>query len=312
MMAGAGVALGLITLGLAACRAQREPVMSQSDSVELADRDARVEERLADSATGAARSAPIARWLLPPSLAEVSGLTVMSDGRLLAHGDEFGKVSVLDPRRGVLLKEFSIGAKADFEGITTASGIIYMVASNGQIYAFREGANGQRVTYEMYDTALGKECEFEGVAFDSRRSALLLPCKNVQKKNLRNNVVIYVWRLDNAAVPRTSVITIPLRQAIGDNPWAHLRPTDITVDKNTGNYVLIAAGQKALLEVTPNGEVVRSIPLPGAEEHGQAEGVAITEDGILIIADEATSSFASITLYRWPLVPAAASTPVAP
>ncbi len=309
MTAGSAFTLGLIALGLAACRAQREPAMSQSDSVELADRDARVEERLADSATGAARSAPIARWVLPPSLAEVSGLTVMSDGRLLAHGDEYGNVSVLDPRRGVLLKEFSIGAKADFEGITTASGIIYMVASNGQVYAFREGANRQRVSYEMYDTRLGKECEFEGVAFDSRRAALLLPCKNIEKKSLRNSVLIYVWRLDNAAVPRTSVITIPLRRAIGDNPWAHLRPTDITVDKNTGHYVLIAAGEKALLEITPNGEVVRSMPLPGGDEHGQAEGVAITEDGILIVSDEATSRFASITLYRWPLAPAV---PVAP
>ena len=164
-------------------RAQREPVMSQSDSVELADRDARVEERLAGLATGAARTAPIARWVLPPSLAE-SRSHCHERGRLLAHGDEYGNISVLDPRRGVLLKEFSIGAKADFEGITTGSGIIYMVASNGQVYAFREGANGQRVSYELYDTQLGKECEFEGVAFDSRRSALLLPCKNVQKKSL--------------------------------------------------------------------------------------------------------------------------------
>lgn len=309
MTAGSAFTLGLIALGLAACRGQREPAMSQSDSVELADRDARVAERLADSATGVARSAPIARWVLPPSLAEVSGLAVMSDGRVLAHGDEYGNVSVLDPRRGVLLKEFSIGAKADFEGITTASGTIYMIASNGQVYAFREGANRQRVSYKMYDTRLGKECEFEGVAFDSRRAALLLPCKNIEKKSLRNSVVIYVWPLDNAAVPRTSVITIPLRRAIGDNPWAHLRPTDITVDKNTGHYVLIAAGEKALLEITPNGEVVRSMPLPGGDEHGQAEGVAITEDGILIVSDEATSRFASITLYRWPLAPAA---PVAP
>lgn len=310
MTAGSACTLCLITLGLAACRVQREPVMSKSDSVELTDRGARVAERLADSASGAARSAPIARWVLPPSLSEVSGLAMLSDGRMLAHGDEYGRVSVLDPRRGVLLKEFSIAAKADFEGITTNSGIIYMVASNGQVYAFREGASGQRVTYELYDTQLGKECEFEGVAFDSKRNALLLPCKNVEKKSLRNNVVIFVWRIDNAAVPRLSVITIPLRRAIGDNPWTHLRPTDITVDKKTGNYVLIAASEKALLEITPNGDVVRTMPLPGGEEHAQAEGVAITEDGILIVGDEATSRFASITLYRWPLVPAPA--PVAP
>ncbi len=300
--------LGIVALGIAACRAQREETMSQSDSMELAERGARLEESLMDSANAGRRGVPIARWVLPPALAEVSGLAVMSDGRLLAHGDEYGRVSVLDPRRGMLLKEFSIGAKADFEGITEASGVIYMVASNGQVYAFREGANGQRVSYEMHDTRLGKECEFEGVAFDSRRAALLLPCKNVAKKSLRNNVVIYVWRLDNVE-PRVAVISIALRRVIGDNPWTHFRPTDITVDPTTRNYVLIAANARGLLELTPNGDVVRSMPLPGAAEHGQAEGVAITEDGILIVSDEATSRFASITLYRWPLAPAA---PVAP
>jgi uncharacterized protein YjiK len=308
--AGAAFALALLALGSAACRVQREQATSQADSVVLADRATRLAERLADSASGAARDTPIARWVMPPALSEISGIALMSDGRLLAHGDEFGRVSVLDPRRGVLLKEFSIGAKADFEGITVASGTIYMVASNGQVYVFREGANGQRVSYQMHDTGLGKECEFEGVAFDSRRAALLLPCKNVSKKSLRNNVVIYVWRLDRAVVPRVSVIAIPLGQAIGDNPWTSLSPTDITIDKNTGNYVLIAAQEKALLEITPNGAVVRSMPLPEADQHGQAEGVAITEDGMLIISDEATTRFASITLYRWPLVPA--STPVAP
>jgi hypothetical protein len=33
--------------------------------------------------------------------------------------------------------------------------------------------------------------------------------------------------------------------------------------------------------------------------HEQAEGVAVTPDGILIISDEATRTPAAITLYRW-------------
>jgi len=131
----------------------------------------------------------------------------------------------------------------------------------------------------------------------------LLPCKNVQKKSLRNNVVIYVWQIDNRA-PRLSVITVPMRSAIGKNRWTSFRPTDITVDPRTGHYVLIAAHERGILELAPNGAVVASMPLPDADQHTQAEGVAISEDGILMVSDEAAGRPASITLYRWPLEPA--------
>jgi len=67
--------------------------------------------------------------------------------------------------------------------------------------------------------------------------------------------------------------------------------------------VLIAAQEKGLVEITPFGDVVRTMPLPGA--HGQAEGVALTRDGLLIVGDEATSRPAALTLYRWPLTAAA-------
>jgi uncharacterized protein YjiK len=297
-------------LGTAACRPTRSDARIRADSVQLSERAAKLAQRLADSASGAERALPVAKWWLPSSLDEISGLALTTDGRLLAHGDEFGRISVIDPRRGVILKEFWIGARADFEGITMAHGLVYMVDSDGQIYAFREGASGARVPYQLLDTKLGRECEFEGVAFDPAREALLLPCKNVEKKNLRNNVVIYVWKLHEHDPPRLSIIAIPLAKIIGDNPWKSLRPTDIAVDPNSGNYLIVAAPERALVELTPNGAVVRAMPLPERDQHAQAEGVAITNDGLLIISDEASSRPASITLYRWPLAPAA--TPAAP
>lgn len=291
-------------LGVAACGMTRDYAVSAEDSAELQDRAVRVEQWLSDTAAGPATGVPIARWILPTALNEVSGLALTSDGRLLAHGDELGRISVVDPRRGVILKEFSIGAKGDFEGITVAEGTIHLVTSNGQIYSFREGATGERVSYRMHDTQLGRECEFEGIAYDARREAMLLPCKNVHKKSLRNHVVIYVWKPDPASSPRISVLTVPLRSAIAGNPWATLRPTDITVDPRTGNYVLVAAQERAILELTPNGSVVQSFSLPGgSEQHGQPEGIAISEDGMLIIADEASRRAASITIYRWPIAP---------
>jgi uncharacterized protein YjiK len=163
------------------------------------------------------------------------------------------------------------------------------------------------VRYSLHDTGLGKECEFEGVAFDSSSGSLLLPCKTVGTRTLRDELVIYRWNLQQTASPRLSMLTIPLRRLIGSNSWKTLHPSDITVDPATGNYVLVASIEKGLLEITPSGEVVRSVALPG--KHTQAEGLAITPGGILIVSDEASNGSATITLYRWPLPAATTGSP---
>jgi hypothetical protein len=274
-------------------------------SAELTARVQRLTASLAS--TGADPASPLARWLLPRELGEVSGLALMSDGRMLAHGDEWGHVFVIDPRGGALLKRFSIGesggdARADFEGITVVGERIIMAASNGMLYEFTEGEDGERVGFVVHDTRLGKECEFEGVAFDSVQGVVVLPCKNVRVKNLRDRLVLYRWRLEGGEDSTLGPITIPLRQVIGSNSWKDLHPSDVTVDPATGNYVLVAAQEKALIEITPSGELVSAVPLPA--KHAQSEGVALTRDGILIVSDEATTRPASLTLYRWPMTAA--------
>ena len=85
---------------------------------------------------------------------------------------------------------------------------------------------------------------------------------------------------------------------IGSNPWTGLHPSDITIDPVSGHYVLVAAEERALIEITPAGELVFARPLPDALNH--AEGVAITKDSILIISTEAGRRSAAVTLYRWP------------
>jgi hypothetical protein len=292
----AALLLGSLAL-LSGCR--------ETPAAELSARVQRLTASLAKA--GDDPSSPIARWILPREISEVSGLALMSDGRLLAHGDEWGQVYVIDPRGGAMLKHFSIGAsggdtRADFEGITVVGERIFLVASNGNLYEFAEGEDGERVGFVVHDTRLGKECEFEGVAFDSTQGILVLPCKNVGTKSLRGNLVLYRWRVTGGSDSSLAPLTIPLTRVIGSNAWKTLRPSDITVDPATGNYVLIAAQEKALVEITPLGDVIRAIPLPG--KHKQAEGVALTSDGILIVGDEATTRPASLTLYRWPLTAA--------
>jgi uncharacterized protein YjiK len=298
-MKRAAVAL-LLAFGVG-CRSSESSMALRPDSATMRERDAKLAERIAATPGGVETGKPIAQWILPRTLTEVSGIALTSDGRLLTHDDEHGQVTVIDPKRGVVLKRFVLGeagTRGDFEGITMVGDKIFVVISNGNLFEFPEGANGQRVPYTAHETRLGRECEFEGVAYDSTARALVLACKNVGTKQYRDHVVLYRWSLDQTT-DRISMITVPLDRAIGTNDWKGFHPSDITVDPSTGNYVMVASREKGLLEITPTGDVVRSMPLP-EDSHSQPEGVAITRDGILIVSDEGTRRAPTITLYRWP------------
>ena len=248
----------------------------------------------------AANDGALARWILPRDLDEISGITVTSEGHLLAHGDERAQVSEIDYRRGVITKQFVVGRptiQADIEGIAAVHDAVFLLESNGTLHEFREGENGQRVDYITSDTHLGKECEFEGLAFDASINSLLLACKNVELKQSRDSMVIYRWKLQSGG-NRLSKLTVPLTRILPAIGEKELHPSDITVDPNTGHYVLVASIEKALVEITPAGEVVSARKLRG--QHDQAESIAITKDGLLIVGDEAGRRPASITLYRWP------------
>ncbi|MBC7893968.1 MAG: hypothetical protein H7066_01060 [Cytophagaceae bacterium] len=289
----------VLTLVVASCRGDAEAA-SAALRQERDQRTARLASKLADSATS--DSTPLARWILPNDLAEISGLVLAPDGRLFAHDDEQGRVTVIDPRTGFVGKAFKLKGKdvqEDFEGITLVDDTFYMVTSRGKIYTFTEGQDGKTVPFKTYDTRLGKECEFEGITHDPTTSQLVLPCKRPGDRNLRDQVVIY-----RVAVPlgedRPQFQAVPIDAFRGTHAWKELQPTDIVRDSVTGHFIMVAAPQKALIELSPTFEVVRAVPLPAG--HDQAEGVALTRDRVLIISDEAKEGPAAITLYRWPIV----------
>src|SRR5687768_172186 len=209
---------------LSGCRGD----FSKAEAEELANREQRLASRLA-TATGDSSAAPLARWVLPRQLLEISGLALTADGNLLAHNDEHPLISVIDPRRGVVLKQFSFGERGlrgDFEGIAVAGGEIFLLVSNGTIYRFREGEDGEKVAHTVIDTKLGKECEFEGIAVDAA-GVIILSCKNLGKGAPKNQMLFYRW---DPKAAQTSPLAIPYAEAIGSNGWKELNPSDVTIE----------------------------------------------------------------------------------
>jgi len=236
--------------------------------------------------------------MMPPELREISGLTLTSRGTVLTHDDNIARIYEVDPKTGILLKAFALegGVRGDFEAITIVGNDIYLLESKGKFYKFKEGADASQVPYALYDTKLGKECEFESLTYEADSTRLVMVCKKIRGKNPPHEVLIYRFPMP-PDLATMSTISVPIEDVRGSNKWKDFHASDITIDPFTKNYVLISSREKGLLVMTPDGDLVRSGPLPG--DHRQPEGVAITRDSLLLISDEVNVKPAAITLYRW-------------
>jgi uncharacterized protein YjiK len=298
MISRRGLVLLLLAMPcVAACRDTPKARAAELQTIAAA-RKQELALRLAMAGANTDKAMPLAMWIMPAQLREISGLALTSRGTVLTHDDNSGRVSEIDPKTGILIKSFSLlgNQKEDFEAIAIAGNDIYLMASDGKLFRFREGADGQQVQFMMFDTGLRKQCEFESLAYEADSTRLLMACKRILDKTAPKDLVIYRLPLPlNRAT--FSVLHVPIKQVVGSNKWKNFRPSDMTIDPFTRNYVIIASREKGLLVLTPEGDVMRSEPLPG--EHQQPEGVAITKDSILLISDEANVKPAAITLYKW-------------
>ena len=168
----------------------------------------------------------------------------------------------------------------DFEGIAVSGNRIYLVTSDGVIYAGRIGASGEHVDFVTYATGLGRLCEIEGLAYDPADPSLLLACKEARSGQLQHRLAIYRWSIDRRELfPKPAVLipASPLYRSVGAKS---LHPSDLLRDAETGNLLVLAAREHAIIELTPQGEIVQvsrlrpSPPPPGRGHRDRARRLA--------------------------------------
>ena len=267
---------------------------------ELAARARTFDERLAAARQGP-EDEPVARWELPAMLAEISGLALTGDGRLLAHGDETGDVYEIDYRTGLVAKRFSLGPDPlteDFEAISVRDSVVTLFTSKARLFEFGEGRNESTVPFVTRELALGDDCrEFESAAYAPDGTTLVLACKTPRGKG--KDLLLYRRDASDTTSDRFERIDVAIDSIRARGPkWKEFSASDLTFRPDNGNYLLVAGPERGYLEVTPEGRVVVARSLSG--DHPQAEGIAVTRDGLLIIADEAANGRASLTVYAAP------------
>ena len=243
---------------------------------------------------------PADRWKLPKELNEISGLAADRAGRVFAHGDERAIVYQLDPATHRVVKRFTLGRPAvrgDFEGIALADGRVFLLTSDGVLYAAPEGRDGDAVAFVTYDTGIGRSCEVEGLAWIERDRTFLVACKLPRVAALRGSLTVFAWSLDRRALAPAPTLRVPLARVASLLGEAAIHPSELTRDPTTGHLLLLAARAHAVAELTPAGAVVRVARLRRSL-HRQAEGLTVMPDRTLLVADEANGDRATLTSYR--------------
>jgi len=241
---------------------------------------------------------PAYHWSLPNRLKEISGLTLTPDGRLFGVDDERAIIYEIDYEQGGLRKAFALGDPAvagDFEGLAHDGERFWLVTSDGLLYGAIEGGDGARVEYELQDTGLGKRCEIEGLAWFRER--LLVLCKEARKGE---RLAVYAWDPHSAIEDESGGFELPMSDILDRLDKSSLRPSGLAVDLRRATLLVIAARERALVELGPAGEFMDAIELPLVGLHPQAEGIEVTESGTLIIADEGGGGRARLAVYAAP------------
>lgn len=247
-------------------------------------------------AVAPADGGPVRQWTLPERLREISGLALTGDERLLAVDDEIGVVYELDYDAGGIIKAFAFGEPAvrgDFEGIAVLAGQVWLMTSDGDLLVAEEGEDGDAVDYERFETGLGEDCELEGLTELVGDDALLLVCKDGRdRKKLR----MTTWRRGDGVIDETKLPEKDMERSIDSK---RVSPSGVAIRPGSDERIVVAGIQHAVFGIGPDGALNRVIMRLDTSRHRQAEGIALTRDGRLLIADEGGQGRARLAVYRW-------------
>jgi hypothetical protein len=170
------------------------------------------------------------------------------------------------------------------------------MTSDGQLFSAVEGADGEHVKFQEFDTGLGRYCELEGLGQNRVNGSLLLACKETRSKS--DELKIFVFSVTDSGVSALSDIIVPEKAITDLTKRKRVSPSGITIEAESGRHIVVAARQHTIFQISGDGKLLDAIILPNKKHHRQAEGIEITSDGRLLISDEGGHGKARLAVYR--------------
>ncbi|HET6568008.1 MAG TPA: SdiA-regulated domain-containing protein [Rhodothermales bacterium] len=259
-------------------------------------------------------SHPAAVFTLPASLVEISGLTLLDSLHLGAIQDENGTLYVLDTRSGKISREVAFGEDGDYEGVEQVNGQVFILRSDGALFAIQAWEGAQPLTVALR-TKLPGGCDAEGLASDRANGRLLIACKGSTEASGEHVRPVYALDLSTLELTSSPVLLLNARniaQTRGYDrkldrklrdltaPFTDLSgftPSALAADPESGHLLVLSSGQKAVVVLDSSGSLLDLWRLP-EQLFPQPEGIALAPDGTLYLSSEGADP-TSATLLRY-------------
>ncbi len=238
----------------------------------------------------------------PRALREVSGLALSDAGSLFAIADEVGRILELSPETGAVLRQIDIGrppVTGDFEGLAIHGGSLFAVTSDGKLYQINTQAE-QAQHASLTDLKTSEQCELEGLSNADERGDMWLVCKRTLGDGDDDSVRFLRWNpgQPDAKPEQFDLSNQPILDAIDKK---NFNPSAVALTADRQGLLVIAARQRsfARFSLTDRPMLTHAGRLPDARLHEQAEGLAISSDGRVFIANEgAKATTGRLFVYR--------------
>ena len=279
----------LLPILLVACANPTEPPAAQS-----ANASAPVPAANAGASSAVSSydfGAPDATFELPPSLLEISGITVMPDGNLAAVQDEAGLLFTLDPQSGSIVGEQPFAGPGDYEDVEHAAGAVWVLQANGSLFELPQGGGDSR----EHETPLKKKCDAEGLAFDAAGNRLLIACKEDPGEGADENAhrAVYGFDLATRELGERPVFLLEREALDADD---NFKPSALAVHPSTGEIYVLSSVRRAIAILDPGGALTSVVDLP-ASSNAQPEGLAFGSGGVLYLTNEGSDGPATLQRF---------------
>lgn len=242
---------------------------------------------------------PHQTWELPSILKEVSGLSCLENGDLAMIQDEDGLLFYFNIQQGVVVDTFNFWGSGDYEGVEIVGNYAYILKSDADIFRY-DLTTGEAIK-ESYKSLENQE--WEGLGYDRKSNTLVIASKAGAEKYAKDREV---WRIRIPSLELIAPAPIFLNEAVLKGyceslPQGSQRakletklcspqekgfcPSAIAQHPISGNWFLLSSIGKALMVLSPDGEILDLVKLNRAVIP-QPEGLCFDAQGTLYLSTE--------------------------
>ncbi len=262
---------------------------------------------------------PDAEIILPDTLREVSGLTLLDDSTFACIQDENGILFLYDLVNLQLREQKPFHIDGDYEGITRVGNTLYILRSDGVLFEIPDLQSPDSAV-TRWETGIPANNN-EGLCYDAANRSLLIACKGKIGKGaaLKDQRVVYGFDLTTKTLTPEPIYVFDVRHVIAfarhhhlnlpekkrkkkgatfSEPVIRFRTSAIGIHPLTRQLYLLSAADHLLFIYDMSGTLVHLEQLDPVL-FNKAEGITFFDNGDMLITNEGQGNKPTVLRFNY-------------